>query len=275
MHENLICWFNGTFQSLGSVKISPLDFGFIHNDATYDVFRVINGKPFFLNLHEERFKKSCNYFGFSSIENLDKLSIELCNMNNLENVFVWVCVWRGQPPTGSPRDLNGPQNSLIYIKPYYELSQSPFISLTINANHRRVPDACYNQSFKNFGWIEFTFAQREADRLGFDSSLLQSPDGYITEGPGFGVCFVNKGQVRTPKNHCLHSVTLQIVEDLCNKMKIPFERCDISLEDAYCADEAFVGSTSGGITLVSKLDHHEFSHDLSKKIKEAFNGIKI
>ena len=161
MHEDLVCWFNGTFKSLGEVKISPLDFGFIHSDATYDVFRIIDKQPCFFSLHTERFKESCDYFGFSQLQNIREISLELCERNNLHNVFVWLCAWRGSPPSGSPRDLSGSQNSLIYVKPYYALSQAPFVSLTVSLDHRRVPDLCYNQKYKNFGWIEFTIAGKK------------------------------------------------------------------------------------------------------------------
>lgn len=274
MLEDLICWFNGSFRPLREVHISPLDFGFIHSEATYDVFKVVNKQPLFIALHEERFRQSCDYFCFSSLKDIKNISLELCEKNNLSNAFVWLCVWRGAPPSGSPRDLSGPQNSLIYVKPYYELTQSSAISLTISLDNRRVPDVCYNQKFKNFGWIEFTFAQREASRRFFDSALVLSPEGFIAEGPGFGICFVKNGQVKTPRRHCLQSVTLQVVENICKEMSIPFERCDISQSDAYEADEAFVGSTSGGVTLVSKIDHRHFTHEISNRIKEVYNGIK-
>lgn len=274
MYEGLVCWFNGRFCLLSDVHISPLDFGFIHSDATYDVFKVINKQPLFLSLHEQRFKESCDYFGFSSLQNIKGVSLELVEKNNLSDAFVWLCVWRGRPPSGSPRDLTGPQNSLIYVKPYYGLTQSPAISLTISLDNRRVPDVCYKQKHKNFGWIELTFAQREANRRRFDSAIVLSPEGNITEGPGFGICLVKEGRVRTPKQHCLQSVTLQVVEKICEEMSIPFERCDLSPTDAYAAEEAFVGSTAGGVTLVSRIDRHEFTHELSSKIKEAYDGIE-
>lgn len=274
MHEKLICWYDGIFRPLGEVHISPLDFGFIHSDATYDVFRVINKRPLFLSLHEERFKQSCEYFGFSPLQNIKDVSLQLCEKNNLNDAFVWLCVWRGRPPSGSPRDLSGAQHSLVYVKPYYTLTQSPAISLTISLEHRRVPDVCYNQKYKNFGWIELTFAQREANRRAFDSAVVLSPDGFITEGPGFGICIVKNGKVKTPKNHCLQSVTLQVVEKICAEMNISFERCDLTPAEVYDADEAFVGSTSGGVTLVSKIDNHVLTHNLSSKIKEVYNGIE-
>jgi branched-chain amino acid aminotransferase len=274
MYEELVSWYNGGFCLLKDVHISPLDFGFIHSDATYDVFRVVNGRPLFLPLHEARFEQSCNYFGFSPLQNIKDISLELCQKNNLSDAFVWLCVWRGRPPSGSPRDLSGVQNSLIYVKPYYAISQSSAISLTISLDHRRVPDVCYNQRYKNFGWIEFTFAQREANRRSFDSAIVMSPEGFLTEGPGFGICLVKNGKVKTPQSHCLQSVTLQVVEKICAELNVSFERCNLTREEAYNADEAFVGSTSGGVTLVSRIDDHVLGHDLSSKIKEVYNGIK-
>lgn len=270
--ESLMCWFNGELIQLSQVKVSVFDFGFIHSDATYDVFRAREGKIMHFYEHELRFRESCEYFGFKPIADMESRALELLKLNSLANAFVWACVWRGQPPSGSPRDVSGCQNSLIYVKPYYPLSVSPYMRLMIHSFHRRVPEVCYSQKSKNFGWIELTFAQKNAIAKGFDSALVLTVEGCISEGPGFGVCFVKDGKVFTPLKDCLGSVTIQIIENICTSSGIPFERKDIYPEEAYAADEAFACSTSGGITFISNLDQVSYHHELSAKIKSLYES---
>lgn len=270
-----ICWHDGEFKTLDQVKISIFDFGFIHSEATYDVFKMYDGKPQFADLHLERFKKSCDYYGFTPFENVMEIVQSLSIKNVFSNSFVWLCAWRGRPPTGSPRDVNGPQHSLIYLKPYYPLSEKPSLRLTIHHDHKRVPDACYGQEFKNFGWIEFTFAQKAAIAHGFDSAILMSTTGYLTEGPGFGICFVQNGKIITPLRDCLKSVTIQVVEKICKDHGIPFLRKDINPNEVYTADEAFACSTSGGITLISQIDNATYNDEFTQKIKGLFDEYSV
>ena len=269
--KNLICWYNNKYIKLSEVPLSVLDFGFIHSDATYDVFKAIQGKLKHYEKHYNRFVESCHYFHFKPIENSDQIALKLMEINQLLDVFIWLCVWRGHPKSGNPRDLSAEQKSLIYIKPYYPLSKKAYLSLHIETEHIRTPDRCVDQRYKNFNWMEFTLAQRKINHQQFDSVLLLSQEGYITEGPGFGICFIKQGTIITPLNNCLGSITIDIVEDIASSLSLAFKRRNIKKEDLLFCEEAFACSTSGGITLVSNIDDKFFeSHLIAKRIKELY-----
>lgn len=270
MLETLKCWHDSQVVPLKDVHISVFDFGFIHSHATYDVFRVQNGRPRFMDLHVERFNQSCNYFGFSKFDNIPQITEELLHINNLTDAFVWLCAWGGTPPSGSPRDINSPQHSLIYVKPYYDLVKAKDFTLRVDQTYRRVPDTCYEQKYKNFGWIEFNLAQKDAVHAGYDSALLLDPNGGVTEGPGFGICFVDKETVVTPKENCLRSVTITVLEKICNENNIPFERRFIPAHQVSQFDEAFACSTSGGITPVSQIDETTYNNTFTQHLIELF-----
>ena len=267
--NDLICWHDRTFKKLGEVAISPLDFGFIHSEATYDVMRSNNKRILFTDLHLARFENSSKYFNFEIDFDILSIANQLLEKNNLSNAFIWTIAWRGIPPSGSPRDLNAPQHNLIYVKPYYSISNDK-IDLCIDMLNVRAPDQAYNQIYKNFGWIEFTQAQRRAVSRNFDSAILLSTTGFITEGPGFGICFVKNNIVYTPKKDCLRSVTVDVVEDLCKSLNLTFIRTDITINDALVSDEGFICSTSGGITPVNKLEDTVYTHIITNLIKESY-----
>ena len=254
-------YFNGEYMPLDDVRISPLDFGFIHCHATYDVMRGL----VHYDKHYERFEANCKFYGFTPPpkKELLKIIVELIQ----GDMFIWLIMWKGTPPSGSPRDMTGPDNFLVYTKPYYPIASKP-IKLKM---YNDIPRSPGYQQHKNFSWIELTQAQRHADELGFDTALVRSVDGYVNEGPGFGVCFVENGIVYTPKTDVLNSVTIQIVEEICAKLHIPFVRADFSKIDF---EECFICSTSGGITPVDSLNEICYNHNsITNRIKETYDNL--
>jgi branched-chain amino acid aminotransferase len=260
--NSLIAWNDNQFKKISEVRISPLDFGFIHSDATYEVMRIKDNQILHYDLHYERFKNSCEFYGFSVIKNISDIADVLRSKNNLTDAFLWMCVWRGTPPSGSPRDLSGPQHEFMYVKPYYPISSKP-ITLCVVDEFKRSHGY---QEYKNFCWRELTFAQRKANERGFDSGIVKDIFGNISEGPGFSICFVRDNEIYTPMSDVLDSITVKIIEKVCKENNIVFKRINIDDYEQY--DEAFICSTSGGITLVSQIENTFYDHKLSSQLKE-------
>lgn len=246
---NSTCYKNGELIKFSDAGPSLLDFGFIHNDATYDVIPVKNNRFIGYDMHIERLRNSCDYFGlqFPDVDFLVVLQ-QLLHTNDLQDAFAWIIVWRGFPESGNPRDIkNCPINCVMYVKPYYGINPDNIIKLSIDSKNRRVGKEHVNQLYKNFSWIEFTRSQIDLDYT-FESSLLLDIHGYITEGPGFNVGFVNNNTIITPKNNCLRGVTIRLIEELCKEHNLNFVYSDVTIDQALNADAVFISSSSGGIT---------------------------
>src|SRR5690606_26291276 len=50
-----VAYLDGQFVPVSQAKVSVLDYGFLHSDATYDTVHVWEGRFFRLDLHIERF----------------------------------------------------------------------------------------------------------------------------------------------------------------------------------------------------------------------------
>ena len=251
-------YFDGQYMPLDQVRISPLDFGFIHSHATYDVMRGLT----FFDKHYERFKQNCKFYGFEppAEDKLLKIIDELLD----GDMFIWLIMWKGKPPTGSPRDLNGPDHFLVYTKPYYPIAQKPVTLSVID----EIPRSPGYQQHKNFSWIELTHAQQKCVT---DTAIIRSVDGYINEGPGFGICFTHGNSVITPKTDVLNSVTIDVVEEICAKEGIGFQRRDFRHVDF---DGCFLCSTSGGITPVKSIDDYKYENlELTNHIRSCYDKL--
>jgi branched-chain amino acid aminotransferase len=264
-------WFNGTYCKVKDVNFSVLDLGVIHCDASYDVANSVDRSIFLLDMHIDRFINSCK--GLRLPLSLDRAQIEniiisLCKQSNLDSLLIWMGVTRGVPNSGNPRDLNATTaNLFFYVKPYYDfgLSNDP-ITMCL-AKTLRTPDVSVNQNLKNWAWLDLTAAQWEAMDRGFDSAILLSTDGFISEGPGFGVWGIKDRTVYAPKHNRLPSVTISAIELLCLENGIPFKFADITYKEFTNFDAVAMASTSGGIKRISRFESTEF------KENEIFNQL--
>ena len=69
----------------------------------------------------------------------------------------------------------------------------------------------------------------------------------------------------------MNSVTIQVVEEICAKLYIPFVRADFTKIDF---EECFICSTSGGLTPVSHINNYEFkSSELTKRLQKEYARI--
>lgn len=259
---DLIAYKNGNYIPLRAAGPTILDFGFIHSDATYDVCRVLDGKPIWLEDHLERFSESKEYFHLNVDENYEEIIKNLIEKNNLKEAFVWMLAWRGYSDSGSPRDLSGPIHSVVYIKPYYDISLDP-ITLSIEKEFKR--STGFNQKYKNFNWTEFTLSKFSNNSF---ATILTDENGFLTEGMGFNVGFVDvTGILVTPEKNCLEGITLKRLSKIHTMIRKNIPSSIISMYKG-----AFIASTSGGITPVKQIDNVMFDTDITQKIKESYNA---
>ncbi len=77
------------------------------------------------------------------------------------------------------------------------------------------------------------------------SALLLDADGFVTETVVANFLIVRGGTVLSPpRGTILNGVSLQIVEELCRDLCVPFEEGRLTVEDCRNADEAMLASTS-------------------------------
>lgn len=273
-------WLNGKFCQIKDLNFSVLDLGVIHCDASYDVACSRDRKIFLLEQHIDRFFKSCNGLRLPLVLTkaaVLKIIIELCQQADNDSLLIWMGITRGIPTTGNPRDLKDTTpNLFFYVKPYYDFGKSEKPISMCLSNTIRTPDSSINQNYKNWSWVDLTRAQWEAIDRGFDSAVLMSTDGYITEGPGFGLWGIRGKVVVTPKNNCLPSITIKGLEFVCHANDIPFEYIDITPEEFAKLDCIGIASTSGGIKQINKFEDQEFAEHptfnlLVSLLKEKYN----
>jgi len=109
-------------------------------------------------------------------------------------------------------------------------------------------------------------ARIEARDRGFHDMLLLNPAGRVAEASAAGVLMLRDGKIITPPAYegCLESITVDLVEILCKKLAIPFERRPIERTEILVSDGVCLIGTLAEMVRVRKLENRIFPESSSE-----------
>jgi branched-subunit amino acid aminotransferase/4-amino-4-deoxychorismate lyase len=121
---------------------------------------------------------------------------------------------------------------------------------------RHVPAASVDPRVKQRSRMHWWLAEQEARRTDpAAQALLLDLAGHVTETAAANFLLVRGGAVLTPpRSAVLGGVSLQVVEELCRDLCIPFEERDLGVYDCLNADEALLSSTPYCLAGVSRIN---------------------
>jgi len=256
-----VAYINEAFVPVEEAKISVLDWGFLHSDATYDVVHVWKDRFFRLDKHIERFMRSASRLHLSSPVDEARLAhilAECVARSQLADAYVEMILTRGVSPTFS-RDPRDAVNQLIcFAIPFGWIlrpdQREDGLSIAVS-EIQRIPPESIDPKVKNYHWLDFVMGLYDAYGSGAGSVVLQDGKGNLTEGPGFNVFVVKNGTIATPDRGVLEGITRQSAIELAEQFGMSVEERAVSVAEAFTADEVFATSTAGGIMPITRLNN--------------------
>jgi len=247
---------------ISAAKISLLDWGFLHSDATYDVVHVRDGKFFRLNDHLDRFFSGMDMLRMSIPYNRKELSAILSDCVSkceLQDAYVEMITTRGLPEPGS-RDPRTCRNRFFaFVIPFVWIT-TPGKGLELIVSQRlRIPPQSVNPTVKNYHWLDLVMGQFEAYDKGGETVVVVNEKGNIAEGPGFNIFAVKNRILSTPGEGVLQGITRKTAIELAGELGYDVIQDELSPEAACSADELFATSTAGGIMAITKIDCQKVS----------------
>ncbi|MBI4935375.1 MAG: aminotransferase class IV [Actinobacteria bacterium] len=263
-----VCYQNGTYVPLAEATVPLLDPGFTRGDSVYDTTSVWKGQFFRLDDHVDRFFESCAKNRLAPPVTKDEAKhvlAECAHRAGVEDAFVQAISTRGPYASPTNRDPRSCQNTFYALAmPYIWIvrpeRQDVGIDLHIVTGNRRTPRESIDPTMKNFNWLDLTKGWFEALDRGSDNAVLCSPDGYLSEGPGFNMFVVKDGVLRTPRGNVLEGITRRSAIELAGLLGMSAEEADLWPQELTTADEAFICSTAGGIMPVATVDGVPLGH---------------
>lgn len=245
---------------VSEAKVSVLDWGFLHSDATYDTVHVWDGAFFRLDLHIERFFKSLAglrmHIPYSPAE-VEEILVNCVALSGHRNAYVEMLCTRGCSPTFSRDPREAVNRFMAFAVPFGSVANPEQLERGLHLSVSdvvRIPPQSVDPAIKNYHWLDLVRSLYDAFDAGGETSLVLDSDGNIAEGPGFNVFVVKDGTLRTPELGVLAGITRRTVFDLCAETGREAHYAAVSPAELKSADEVFVTSTAGGIMPVTRVD---------------------
>jgi branched-chain amino acid aminotransferase len=278
-NRDLIVNVNGELVHRDQARISPFDSSVQGGDAVWEGLRLYRGRIFRLEQHLDRLTRSARALAFAQIPTREAITHEirrtLAANRMFDGVHIRLTLTRGVKITsGMDPRLNTQGPTLIVLAehkaPVYGSSGLALITSSV----RRFPPDCLDPKIHHNNLLQSILAKIEANVAGADDALLLDQRGFISETNATHVFIVERGLVRTPRLvACPEGITRATVLELCRAHAIPHEEADLTLSQAYCADEMFCTGTMGELAAVTRVDGRQIGDGLAGPMTQRLTGL--
>lgn len=259
-NRDLLVNINGKLVHRDQAGISPFDSAVQGGDAVWEGLRLYQGRIFRLREHLDRLRHSAQALAFAEVPAHEVIVGEirktLAANGMTDGVHIRLTLTRGVKVTsGMDPRLNQSGPTLIVLAehkpPVYATSGLTLVTSSV----RRFPPDCLDPKIHHCNLIQSILAKIEANLAGADDAVMLDRRGFIAETNATHLFFVERGVVRTSTTAaCPEGITRAVVLELLQEHGIPHEVRDLSLTEAYRADEAFCSGTMGELAAVTRID---------------------
>jgi branched-subunit amino acid aminotransferase/4-amino-4-deoxychorismate lyase len=244
-------YLNGNWIPASDLRIGIDDLGFLVGATVTERLRTFGGQVFRLDEHLQRLRHSLEIVGLDA----DAIACQVAdaipeflarNRDQIEPDDDWSIVAFATP------GVSGTSRPTVcvhgYPLPFHNWAAHFETGLPVIISRvRQVPPNCWPAELKCRSRMHFYLADREATlaQPGARAVLLDQ-DGHIAEATTANVIIYRRGEslVSPPAEHILPGVSLGVVEQLAQKVGIPFCKRSLTVEQFRAADEALLTSTS-------------------------------
>ncbi len=236
-------YFNGEFIPTSKIAIYN-----IKNDLmAYEVIRVINSVPLFLEMHLMRLSNSIDFIGSlpPDLHVVKEKLLKLIKLNGIINCNLRVSVSLKMGDRSS-------SDTMIY------LIQGRYPSLDelnngVNVRTIMAQRAEPNAKIENSQLRDY--ADQVINRNKCYEVVLVNRNGMITEGSRSNIFFIKQDRISTaPLKLVLGGITRQIVVDLCKRESFQLNEAEIPIISLSEFESAFLTGTSPGLLPINRID---------------------
>jgi branched-chain amino acid aminotransferase len=251
---------NGEITPAEEARVSVLDNGFTFGDGVYETLRTYGGRPFHLDRHLERLRRSARRLAIS-IPGDDvfarDLSALLQRAANTES-YIRIIVSRGVGDISYYFERVVGPTIVMVVKPLAPIPAQhytdgvPVILSSIRRNDPRALDP----AIKSNNLLNNVLAMQETRAKGAFEPIMLNETGEVAETAGANVFIVKEGVLLTPPLEAgiLAGVTRGVVLELARGLSLAAREEPIAVKDLLAADEVFVTSTLKEVMPVATID---------------------
>jgi D-alanine transaminase len=241
--------FNGKFDSLENIQVSPLSRAYTFSDSVYEVVPFHNSVPIAYKSHINRLKYSANALSIKI--DLDEISNEINKLISLctsTSGYVYYQVTRGQDLIRTHIYSNDLElETFGYVTSH--TFKTKFLKVMVCKDLRW--GRCDIKSTSLLGNI---LTMNEAKEQGCDEVIMHN-ENILTEAGASNLFFVKDGDICTPalSNNILPGITRQILIDTMSDLDIKVYEADFTIDDLKNATAAWLTSSTKGIAPIEEI----------------------
>ena len=276
-------WLDGSLVEWKDAKLHVLTHGLHYASSVFEGERVYDREIFKLTEHSERLVYSASRMGFEipySVSEIDKFCREVVKVQKIENGYVRPIAWRGSEMMAVSAQNNTIHLAIAawvwgsYFDPKIKLNG---IKLNISKWKKPAPD-CIPWDTKAAGnYMINTLSKHEAEKHGYNDSMMLDYQGNIAEATGANVFFINKEQteIYTPiADSFLNGITRRTVIEIAKSLQIRVIEKKIKPEDLKSYKGCFLTGSAAEVTPVSQVGEYSFEVlDLIGKLSDLYQAL--
>ncbi|MGN6709741.1 MAG: branched-chain amino acid transaminase [Candidatus Nitrosocosmicus sp.] len=232
--------------------------------------RLFNSaKAYFMNLEYNR-------------EEIKQASIDLVKDNDQGECYIRIIAYYGYGKLGVNPLPNKVSIAIAVLnwsehikKENAEEGINTVVSSWMRTDTRSIPT--HAKGIANYA--NSALARMEAIKAGADEAIMINSGGFVVEASAENIFFVKDNSVITPpkSSGALEGITRDTVIEITKQKKIPLVIDNISRDELYYFDEAFLTGTASEIVPIGKIDHRIIGQGkigpLTKEIKNHYEQI--
>jgi branched-subunit amino acid aminotransferase/4-amino-4-deoxychorismate lyase len=256
---------NGAFVGQAEAHLALHDAGFVWGATVTDLVRTFGRRLFRLADHLKRFRQSCTLAcvpqPLTDAELADLADRLVAHNAGLlpagEDLILVLLATPGPIGYFVGQAASSEPTLILHTYPLPIARYAPFFAE--GARLRIVPvlpgvDPRIKQRSRLAWWL----AEQEARQVDPGASALGAdPAGHVTETAAANLLLVRGGVVLSPpRSSILEGISLQVTEELCRGLGIPFREQPLTTDDCFACHEALLCSTPYGVAGVRSINGH-------------------
>lgn len=278
---------NGRISDEHEAVIPVLDHGFLYGEGVYETLRTYNQRPFLLDRHLRRLRKSAEMISLRVPLTDDQFDARITETEQTAATrigepssqwYIRILVTRGVGElTYDPAACPTP-SVVIIVKPFEPPRPEAYeegVAVTLVSIIRNHPDAL-NPLIKSNNLLNNALAMQEAVRRGAFEAVMRNYRGELSECTTANLFVVKHGQALTPPlvSGLLAGITREFLFEVGRSEGIPVRDTVLRDNDLLEADEVFLTSTTRELVPITRVDDRVIGSGrpgpITRRLLEAF-----
>lgn len=283
MQPTKFIWFNGEFVPWQEAKVHVLVHTLHYGSGVFEGIRMYNtsrGSAIFqLDRHLDRLFYSASALRMEvnySQKEFKQAVLDTVKKNNVDSCYIRPIIFYGYEelkvvPNGCPVD------SAIALWPWGSYLGDETASVKVSDYIRLHPRSSVADAKITGHYANSMLAGLQATEAGYTEALLLDYEGNIAEGPGENFFIVKDETVITPPlGTILAGITRESVIKVARDLGMEVSEQNITLDEAYEADECFFTGTAAEVTPIKSINDKQIKHEIgpvTRRLKDEFSKI--